>query len=114
MLTIEKLKDYGANVEEGLSRCLGNEDFYIRLVNLALADGGFDRLSEAVKSADMTASFEAAHALKGMLGNLALTPMFAPASEMTELLRSREAADYETYLQIILEQRDKLAALAAD
>ena len=28
MLTIEKLKEYGANVEEGLARCLNNEAFY--------------------------------------------------------------------------------------
>ena len=35
MLTIEKLKAYGANVDEGLSRCMNNETFYLRLVNMA-------------------------------------------------------------------------------
>ena len=111
MLTIEALKEYGANVEEGLARCLSNEDFYFKLVKMAVQDAGFDKLKEAVEKQDMTASFEAAHALKGMLGNLALTPISAPASEMTELLRAQKDADYKAYLDTILEQRDKLASL---
>ena len=44
MLTIEKLKAYGANVDEGLSRCMNNETFYLRLVNMAANDAGFERL----------------------------------------------------------------------
>lgn len=111
MLTIDALKEYGANVEEGLGRCLNNEEFYLKLVRMAVQDTGFEKLKEAVENKDMTASFEAAHALKGMLGNLALTPVFAPASEMTELLRNGEDADYPSYLKTILEQRDRLAAI---
>ena len=114
MLTIDKLQEFGANVEEGLSRCLGKEDFYLKLVNMALADDGFSRLEEAVNSGDLHASFEAAHALKGVLGNLALTPLFTPVAEMTELLRHEEEADYQAYLATILGQLDKLKALAAD
>ena len=41
MLTIENLKALGANTDEGLARCLGKEDFYLRMVGLALADDGF-------------------------------------------------------------------------
>ncbi len=52
-------------------------------------------------------------ALKGVLGNLALTPMYAPASELTERLRAGTAEDYEPYLREIFSQRDKLRALCA-
>ncbi len=38
MLTIEKLRAYGADVDEGLARCMNMEDFYIGLVRKALAD----------------------------------------------------------------------------
>ena len=37
MLTIEKLKAYGANVEEGMERCLNNEAIYFRLIGMKLA-----------------------------------------------------------------------------
>ena len=38
MLTIEKLKGYGADVEDGLARCMDMEDFYISLVAKVLED----------------------------------------------------------------------------
>ena len=112
MLTIEKLRNYGANVDEGLSRCLGNEDFYLKMVNMALQEVNFDKLRDAVAADDKDAAFEAVHSLKGVLGNLALTPIYEPAVEMTELLRARKDADYDALLQIILTQRDKLAAMS--
>lgn len=31
MLTIEKLREYGANVDDGLTRCMGKEDFFFFL-----------------------------------------------------------------------------------
>ena len=112
MLTIEKLRNYGANVDEGLSRCLGNEDFYLKMVNMALQEANFDKLRDAVAADDKDAAFEAVQSLKGVLGNLALTPIYEPAVEMTELLRARKDADYDALLQIILTQRDKLAAMS--
>ena len=111
MLTIEKLREYGADVEEGLTRCMNNEAFYLRLVNMAVDDAGFGRLQSAVEAGDRKESFEAAHALKGMLGNLALSPMSEPVSEMTELLRAGEDADYQSLYETIREQREKLLAL---
>ena len=32
MITVEKLKQFGANTSEGLERCLNNEAFYLKLV----------------------------------------------------------------------------------
>ena len=87
MLTIEKLKAYGANVDEGLSRCMNNETFYLRLVNMAADDAGFERLRTALEKNDRKEGFEAAHALKGMLGNLAETDSQAL---MEEILTQRE------------------------
>ena len=93
MLIVEKLKDYGANTEEALARCFNNEAFYLRLVGMGLADQNFDRLRDAVAAGNATAAFEAAHALKGSIGNLSLTPIYAPVSELTELLRGKAEMD---------------------
>ena len=89
MLTIDALRAWGANVDEGLTRCCGNEAFYLRLAGMAAQDGNFARLEEALGAEDYSAAFEAAHALKGVLANLALTPWLAPVSEMTELLAEK-------------------------
>ena len=114
MLTLENLREYGANVDEGLERCMNNKDFYIRLVGIALGDKNHEQLKEAIENNDLDKAFESAHALKGMLGNLSLTPMYKPVLEMTELLRSRTEMDYSPLLGEFLEQRRKLEELAAD
>ena len=111
MVTIQGLREYGANVDEGLRRCLNNEDFYIRLVGIAAADEGYDKLAQQVKAGDLAGAFDTAHALKGVLGNLFLTPVYEPVSEITELLRAKQDTDYAPLLDRILEQRDRLAAL---
>ena len=36
MLTVETLRAYGADVDEGITRCMGNEQFYMKLVGKLL------------------------------------------------------------------------------
>ena len=112
MLTIDALKDYGANTEEGLGRCFNNEAFYLKLVGMGLADKNFDRLRDAMAVGSAQEAFEAAHALKGSIGNLALTPLYTPLSELTEKLRGQSAlVDTGDLLDTILTQLDKARAL---
>lgn len=111
MLTIDALRQFGANTGEGLARCMNNEAFYLRFVNIALDDKNFDRLAAAIESGDRKAAFEAAHALKGVLGNLSLTPLYESASEVTELLRADKEADYPALAANIFRQREALLAL---
>ena len=46
MITIDGLKKLGVNTDEGLSRCMGSEQFYIKLVNMIPDEQGFDKLIE--------------------------------------------------------------------
>ena len=39
MLTIDSLRAYGANVDDGMTRCMNNEAFYFRLIGMALGLG---------------------------------------------------------------------------
>ena len=111
MLTIDNLREFGANVQEGLQRCVNDEEFYLELVNMALDDDAYDELAAAVEAGDKKAAFYAAHALKGILANVSLTPLAAVVSEMTELLRAEKDADYPAYLEKILQLRNQLLDL---
>ena len=114
MLTIEALNTYGANTAEGLNRCMNNESFYFRLIKMSLQDSSFDKLRTALEAGDLSAAFEAAHALKGVMGNLALTPIYKPVAEATELLRRGTQMDYAPYVEEILHQKELLSQLCAD
>ena len=89
MLTVDALRAWGANVDEGLGRCFKKEDVYLKLVGMQLTDKNYDKLDAAVAAGDAKAAFEAAHGLKGAVGNLALTPIYTPISAITERLRGQ-------------------------
>lgn len=112
MITIEKLKEFGADTADGLKRCLNMEDFYLDLVNSSIDDTQLVQLGKAISAKELDSAFETAHSLKGVYGNLSLTPLYKPMSELTELLRSKTAADYDTLYNEIMRQFEKLKALA--
>lgn len=111
MFTIDILKEFGANTEEGLARCLNNEEFYLKMVDIGIADERFEIIKDALDKKDLDAAFEMAHALKGVLGNLSLTPIQTPMEEMTELLRARTDMDYSGLYAQVKGERDRLLAL---
>lgn len=106
MITIESLREFGADVDTGVKRCAGKEDFYLMLVG-TVDNKGFLELKEAINAKDYDKAFECAHGLKGALSNLALTPLSEPISEMTELLRAKEEVDYSTYLEKLEAEYEK-------
>ena len=112
MITIEELKAAGANVEEGLSRCLNKEDFYLKMVNLGLNNQNFQLIGPALETKDYDKAFELCHALKGVIGNLSLTPLYDLVCSLTEALRTPDSADVDyiqLYNQIITLQKELLA-----
>ena len=113
MLTIDGLKKFGANTEEGLGRCMKNEMLYLRLVGMVVNDQNYGKLSAAIEAGDLKAGFEAAHALKGVLGNLSLTPIYEPVSKLTEMLRHPEnGEDYRPLYDEVMKQKALLEELS--
>ena len=111
MLSINALNNLGAETADGLARCMNNETFYFRLIGIGIKDANFELLREKIRNGDLAGAFESAHALKGVMANLALTNISAPVSVLTEELRAREEKDYMPQVEAILAERDKVAAL---
>lgn len=114
MLTIDALRLFGANVQEGLERCMNNESFYLRMVRIAQQDQKIATLAPLVEAKSYHEAFEVAHALKGVFGNLALTPLTEPVSEITEHLRYGEDIDYGPLLERIQTAKEQLDSIAAE
>ncbi len=111
MITIEQLEKFGVDTKEGLTRCMNKPEFYFKMLKMGLNNDQFAKLQDALAANNLDDAFEAAHALKGVLGNLALTPIYKPLAEMTEMLRAKKSADYVTMYKPILELRAKLVEL---
>ena len=100
-MTIDTLKEFGADTETGLNRCMGNTEFYLSLVRMAVEDQSFSGLAGAIAQNNLDTAFEFAHALKGVYGNIALTPIYEPMCELSDLLKNKESADYSAYINKI-------------
>ena len=88
-------KTYGMDYEITMKRFGGNEALYLRILEMLPKDGSVERLGIAIRDNDMETAFEAAHTLKGVVGNLGLTSLFAAVCAIVEPLRVREVyCDY--------------------
>lgn len=108
MITLDKLNQFGANTKEGLDRCMNNEAFYLRLVDKAINDDSFIKLKDELEKKNYDEAFKIAHSLKGVLGNLSLTPLYDLAVEITENLRISKEIDYFELINKLLNKRDEL------
>ena len=112
-MTLESLRAFGANTDEGMGRCLNDEPFYLAMVAMTLADGGFEELRGAMDAGDARGAFSAAHSLKGSVGNVALTPIYEPLCALTEKLRGKDtpAEGSGALLEQIMAAREKALSL---
>jgi len=108
MITLDKLNQFGANTKEGLDRCMNNEAFYLRLVDKGINDDSFIKLKNELEKKNYDEAFKIAHSLKGVLGNLSLTPLYDLAVEITENLRISKEIDYFELINKLLNKREEL------
>lgn len=108
---IARLTAMGCDVPGALPRFGGNRDFYCRLLAMAAEDENFEKLRAAIAADDALTAFDAAHALKGVLGNMGLTPMYEETCAIVEPLRAGRLDGTAERCRTLLEQREKLAQL---
>ena len=77
----------GFNVDEAMKRFMNNEQLWIKFLKKFKADGSYAGLVKAMEDKDREKAFAAAHTLKGITGNLAMSRFHDLISEQTEYLR---------------------------
>ena len=108
---ITLFEEYGANYELTMNRFLHNEAMYLKLLNKLPADPNLQRLEKALECGDLSDAFEAAHTLKGVAGNLGLTPLFDAVSAIVEPLRAGKILDYTELAQAVRQEFGRVEAL---
>ncbi len=90
---------------------MNKEDFYLKLLGIGLNEPRFEQLGPALDAKDYDKAFELCHSLKGVIGNLALDPLYKEICEMTELLRAKTDTDYSGLYKKIMDMRAALLAM---
>lgn len=103
---------YGADYETTMRRFMGSETMYLRFLNMMFQDESLHRLGAALEAGDMSGAFEHAHALKGMVGNMGLTPLYEAICRIVDPLRCRDLQkDYPALFLDIEKEFQKVSAL---
>lgn len=90
MNLVEELKKYDVNVAEALERFMGNEAIYEKTLKKFPAAAESHTVEEYIKSGDIKTAIANAHTLKGVTGNLSITPLYTAYTEIVRLLREDE------------------------
>ena len=109
---LEILRNYGMDAEATIARFCGNEPLMLRFLTGFPSDKTMQSLRDAAASSDREAMMIAAHSLKGLAGNLGLTPLFEASGELMSALRHTEDDVTALYDKVCAEYDQALAMLA--
>lgn len=102
----------GGDYEDTMRRLMGNEMLFCRLLPKVFQDENLQKLGDALSQGNLEAAFDAAHALKGMLGNLGLASLYDAVCAIVEPLRRKDPeADYRALHQAIQREFLRLETL---
>ncbi|MDD4075577.1 MAG: histidine kinase dimerization/phospho-acceptor domain-containing protein, partial [Eubacteriales bacterium] len=103
---MKALEAYGADMKGINDRFMGDVELYRECLDELIADPHCTALEEAVQAKTYTKAFEAAHALKGISGNLGLTPYYDAVCALVEALRTKPYGGiHEKYARVFAEQQ---------
>ena len=107
-----RLACYGADLEGIEDRFMGDMELYETCLHLFCDDKHFGQMENAFAEGNVQAAFSAAHALKGVAGNLGLTPLYVTMCGVVETLRYAKSCEgiSEKMAEIAL-QRERMREL---
>lgn len=100
------LKNAECDVEGALARFLDDEDLYTQFYSELLNDEAFTSLGVALEEGRLFEAFEFAHTLKGIIGNMGLTPMFETVCDIVEPLRINTSDGVKEKYEELLKQKE--------
>ncbi|MEG1367397.1 MAG: Hpt domain-containing protein [Oscillospiraceae bacterium] len=105
---LAELKEYGADVDGAMGRFLDDTDLYKTCFTIFLEDKSFEKLGEAIVNTDYDKIFEYAHTLKGVAGNMGITPIYTVLCKLVDALRNKDYSCLQSDYAEILSQFNTL------
>ena len=85
---VENLARCETDLEGAMRRFADDEELYITCLDAFLLDPTKDELDDAIQARLWDEAFTAAHALKGLAGNMGFIPLFHATGELVVLIRA--------------------------
>ena len=110
----DALAAIGVDAKASVARFGGNEALFLKFLRRFPTDATLPALKAAVADGDREVVKTTAHTLKGVCGNLGLTPAFEACSRLMTTLRASDDGDYAAeYAQVLAECERAATAISA-
>lgn len=108
---ISELSDWGCDIPGTMNRFSNDRNLFFKLLSYVPKQQEFNELGEMLQSGDVKGAFEKAHSLKGVLGNMGLTPMYEEAVAVTEPLRAGKTDGVQEHYEKLMQSLDRLCEI---
>ncbi len=110
MSMISELKELGVDVEDALQRFMGNEALFTRMVKKLPPVARDLKVIEYLDGGDYETALNNAHTLKGVMGNLSVTPLFQAYNDAVNALRANKPEEARKSVEGIVTLQEQIAA----
>ena len=87
---LTELQALGVNTQEALERLNNNSAFYIKMLGKFTGELENHEVMSYIESGDLEKAVTNAHTLKGLTGNLSLTPLYKAYTDIVAFLRAND------------------------
>ena len=108
---LDSMAAYGADTEGVLDRFMDDEELYATCLEEFVETTDLESLRNYIDTKDYDNAFEVVHALKGVSGNLGLSPLFTDACVLVEALRAKEYGDIESQYKDVYDRMQEFLAV---
>lgn len=110
MSMITELQELGADVDDAMRRFMNNAALYERMLGKLPATVKDKNVMEFIEAGNIETAIENAHTLKGVMGNLSVTPLYKAYTEITNLLRENKPDEARSILEECLPVQEQVIA----
>jgi HPt (histidine-containing phosphotransfer) domain-containing protein len=108
MNLIYELKALGVDVDDAMQRFMNNEALYIRMLGKLPEAVSEQEVLPAFESGDYSEALAKAHTIKGVMGNLSITPLYKAYSDAVRLLREDKPDEAKKVLEDVAELQEEI------
>lgn len=108
MSLLTELEALGVDIQDGLRRFVNNAALYEKMLKKFPAAAEGLPVQPHFDAGDLEAALANAHTLKGMTGNLSLTPLYVAYTDIVALLRANDPEKAKTLLTDIIPVQQKI------
>lgn len=87
------LVEAGIDVDGAVARFVNNETLFVTYLKTFPGQEQYNNIKPNIEKKDYDEAYKAAHAIKGIAGNLGIIPVFDSVNKMLSLMKNPESAD---------------------